>query len=154
MPKPLAPVEKRKDGYWVDTSELLGPGCEYGPYETVRDADEDRNPVIDRLKARRQLGITGYDEACVISAHELKLAVKLLGKMTKGSMRVERLNPDQRKTISLLLYKWKGPGSLGEETLASLDTLKGLLYWEAGIDPTWPEADESFVQWAISYGKE
>jgi hypothetical protein len=62
-------------------------------------------------------------------------------------MRVERLNPDQRKVLALLLYKWKG--KLGEETLASLETLKELLYREAGIDPSWPDANDSFAHFAI-----
>ena len=152
VPKTIAPIFKTEGRYWIDTTELLGEGAEYGPYHTKLEAEEDRGPVVDRIKARRKLGITKFEPAFAITANELKLAVKLLGKSTKGSMRCSRLSPDQRKPIALLLYKWKG--TLGEETLASLDTLKELLYREAGIDPGWPDADEAFAQWAINFAKD
>jgi hypothetical protein len=150
-PKPIAPIDKRPDGkWWVDTSEIHGAGEVYGPYE----AEEDRAPLAERIKIRRQLKITSYDPACELSAADLKMAIKLLGKMTKGSMRLSRLDPDQRKVLGLLLYKYKGPGSLGEGTLADQDTLKRLFYYEARIDPDWPEAEHYFIQWAISFAKD
>lgn len=148
MPKPIAPLFKRGTEWFIDTSELLGEGCpEYGPYATKHEAEDDRGPVVTKIQARRKLKIAAHEPAYELSAGEYKLAIQMLGKMTKGSMRVERLNPDQRKTLALLLYKWKG--KLGEETLASLETLKELLYREAGIDPSWPDANDSFSHFAI-----
>ena len=144
----IAPIFKRDGAYWIDTHELLGDSCaEYGPYSTRDEADEDRGPVVNRIQARRKLKITSYEPAYEISASELKLAVLMLAKMTKDKMRLEKLDADQRKALSLLLYKWKG--KLPESTLASLETLKEIFYREAGIDPSWPEADHAFIQWAI-----
>lgn len=152
MAKPIAPLFKRGKEWFIDTSELLGDGClEYGPYATRADAEDDRPPVVAKIQARRRLKITAHEPAYELSASEYKLAIQMLGKMTKGSMRVERLKPEQRKTLALLLYKWKG--KLGEETLGSLETLKELLYREAGIDPSWPDANASFIHFAINFVK-
>lgn len=148
MAKPIAPLFKRGKEWFIDTSELLGESCvEYGPYDTRAEAEDDRDAVVAKIQVRRKLGITAYEPAYELSASEYKLAIQMLGKMTKGSMRVERLKPEQRKTLALLLYKWKG--KLGPETLGSLETLKELLYREAGIDPSWPDADDSFAHFAI-----
>jgi hypothetical protein len=124
---------------------------EYGGYDSRDEAEEDRVAVVSKIKARRALKIKQHEPEMELTANEFKLAVLLLAKMTKGSMKVNKLREEQRETIALLLYKWKGPGSLGAETLASLDTLKLLLYLEVGIDPSWPEADDAFIEWAKEY---
>lgn len=149
----IAPISKRDGAYWIDTSELHGEALtEYGPYASRAEADEKRGPVVARIRARRRLGIAHKTEpAFALSANELTLAVKLLAKMTHGSMRLGELTSDQRKAIGLLVYKWKHGTMIGCEKLGELSALKAILYREAGIEPDWPEAEHAFIQWAIKF---
>ncbi len=151
MAKPIAPITKRADGYWIDTSELLSDLPEYGPYTTRAEADEDREAVAQQIKDRRFLGLKRPDEECAIRPFELRDTLLLVKRYTRSSFRLDRLKPEQVNEVGtkVLALKSMLPGSL----VMSLGVLKVLLYREAGIDPSWPAADDYFYTWANNFTK-
>lgn len=149
--KTIAPLSKKSDGWWIDTSELLCDVLEYGPYESRADAEEDRAGVIERIKARRAIGLTKADQDYAIKPVDLRDALFMLKKFTRGRFKFDKLTPEQVAAVGRKYWEFKGTAPHAVSLQVTADVLKVLLYREFGIDPTWLEADADFHQRATKF---